>query len=61
MSMGGGRIPFEPDRADVNPDDNGIDSAEADALASGVDPDDLGLDDDATPEDAERDPEATPE
>ena len=60
MSLSDGRIPFEPDRADVNPDD-GVSSAEADALASGVDPDDLGLDDEAAPEDAERDPEATPE
>lgn len=50
-----GRIPFEPDRADVNPDDQ-VDSADADALASGVDPQELGLDEDATPDDAERDP-----
>ncbi|MEO8261018.1 MAG: hypothetical protein ABI566_00500 [Pseudolysinimonas sp.] len=60
MSMGEGRIPFEPDLADVNPDTQ-IDGADADALASGVDPQELGLDDDAEPTDAERDPEATPE
>lgn len=51
-----GRIPFEPDRADVNPDDQ-LTGADADALASGVDPGDLGLDEDAEPEDAERDPQ----
>ena len=56
MSDSMGKIPFEPDRADVDPDTQ-IDGADADALASGVDPEDLGLDDDATPEDAERDPE----
>jgi hypothetical protein len=55
-----GRIPFEPDRADVDPDDQ-IDGADADALASGVDPSDLGVDDDAEPSDTEHDPEATPE
>ena len=59
MSNPLGKIPFEPDRADVNPDGQ-IDGADADALASGVDPDDLGLDDEAKPSDAERDPEATP-
>lgn len=58
MSMDG-KIPFEPDRADVNPDPR-VDSAEADALASGVDPEDQGLAENASPEDAERDPEATP-
>jgi hypothetical protein len=56
MSDAMGRIPFEPDRADVNPDDQ-LDGADADALASGVDPDDIGVPEDATPEDAERDPE----
>ena len=56
MSNPMGRIPFEPDRADVDPDAQ-LDGADADALASGVDPKDLGLDEDATPEDAERDPE----
>jgi hypothetical protein len=52
VSLGDGRIPFEPDRADVNPDDR-PDGAEADAIASGVDPEDLGLDEDVRPEDAE--------
>jgi hypothetical protein len=51
------RIPFEPDRGDVNPDP-ALSSAEADELASGVDPDDIGVDDELTPSDAERDPEA---
>ena len=58
MSVADGRIPFEPDRADVNPDD-GPTGAEADAIASGVEPEQLGLDDDTTPDDAERDPEST--
>lgn len=55
MSFGEGRIPFEPDRADVNPDTHEVDGVEADQLASGVDPKDLGLPDDARPEDAEPD------
>ena len=53
MSDPVGRIPFEPDRADVNPDK--LDGADADALASGVDPEDLGLDEDSRPEDTEAD------
>lgn len=54
-----GRIPFVPGLPDGSSGPQ-VDSAEADALASGVDPQDLGLDEDATPEDADTDPEATP-
>jgi hypothetical protein len=50
-----GAIPFIGDRRDEP-----MTSAEADRIAAGVDPEELGLDDDATPADAEEDPEATP-
>lgn len=54
MSLSEGRIPFEPDRGNVDPDDRPT-GAEADAIASGVDPEDLGLDESVRPEDAEID------
>jgi hypothetical protein len=56
MSLSEGRIPFEPDRGDVNSDDRPT-GAEADAIASGVDPEELGLDESVRPEDAEIEPD----
>jgi hypothetical protein len=40
--------------------DNPLTSADADALAADVDPEELGLDEDSLVEEAEHDPEATP-
>lgn len=59
-AAGDGRIPFIGDESGETAAGSTPTSAEADALASGVDPRELGLDEEATPEVADADPEATP-